>query len=133
MKNSQKWLLISILIFPAIILTFFLIISGINIKDLSWWTIIIPLLILISPFTFLLAQRFAQRKIYDAPLHKKKFFFIIIFGIDFIFLAIIILLEYYNVIYPFTWIPLSAMILTPVFFIIFGNFRLFFPKKSNEK
>jgi len=132
MKKSQIWLLILIVAIPAIILIFFLIISDVTLKEFPWWTVIIPILIFVTPFAFLFAQRLAQRTVYDVTLQKKKKTLIVMFGINIIFLAIIFLLAYYNIIYPILCIPLSAMILTPVFFLFFGNYRLFFPKKKES-
>jgi hypothetical protein len=131
MKKTQTRLLILISIVPAIILLFFLIISGVSIKDFPLWAIIvIPTLILVTPFMFLLAQCFAQRAIYDAPLQKKKKRILIVWGVYAIFTTIVLIILY-HVRYQSFWI--TFLQLFPVsFFILFGNFRLFFPKKEKS-
>ncbi|MCL2435173.1 MAG: hypothetical protein FWD09_03400 [Lentimicrobiaceae bacterium] len=133
MKKSQKWILISMVIIPAIILAI-TIPKDISIKEFPLWAIIgIPILILLTPFSFLLGQRFAQRAVYDTPLQKQKKNILTIWGIYTIFIAIILIILYY-VRYQSFWTTL-LILLVPWFFMIFGNFRILFPKKkeSTEK
>jgi hypothetical protein len=127
MKKSQKWLLTLITVIPAIIVIAFFVISDINIKELPWWVIVIPILIIASPFTFFLSQR-----AYNTTLQKRKKRLLINFGTLILLLVITIILTHFHVIYQFMWIPISVMLLTPMFFMFFYNFRLFFPKEKKE-
>jgi len=129
MKKSQSWLFILIVAIPVIILAFFFLLSGISIKELPWWTIIIPILILISPFLFLFAHRTARAK-YNTSLQQKKRF-LTVWGGYIIFFVILLVICYYSN-YDFVWV----MLFTQIGFLLFVfllKFRLFFPKKSNEK
>ena len=129
MKKSQKWLLLSIVIVSVIILTFFIVISGISIKEFPLWTIIgISTLIALSPFTFLLAQRYAQQTMYDASLQKQKKRFLTVWGISIIFLGILLIILYFlnnQFFLPFLLIQTVGSL--SVFFL---TFRLFFQKKE---
>jgi len=130
MKKSQKWLLLSMVIIPAIILAVpFIIDNDMSIKEFPWWAIIIPVLILVSPFTFILAQRSGQA-MYDAHLQKQKKRFLTAFGIYIIFLIIILIILYfysYQFFLPFLLIQ-TAFLLS----VFFMRIRLFFPKKQES-
>ena len=128
MKKTQRLLLISILVVPAIILTVFLILIDVSIKEFSKWAIVIPILILISPFIFFFAQRSAK-KAYDSPLVRQKNRFLTVWGVCIIFFAILLSICYY-VNYDFFWVLLLTQFgfLISVFLL---RFRLFFPKKKD--
>ena len=100
MKKSQKWIIILIMItLPVIIISTSLLISGISIKEIPVWAVIgIPVFILVSPFTFLLAQRTI-----DAPLQKQKKMLLTVLCVYIIFSAIILILMHY-VNYQFFWV-----------------------------
>jgi len=118
-------------IIPAIILAI-TIPKDISIKEFPLWAmIVIPVLILIAPFSFLLEQRFAQRAVYGAPLQKQKKNILTIWSIYTIFIAIILIILYY-VRYQSFWTTL-LILSVPWFFMIFGNFRIFFPKKESTE
>jgi len=100
MKKSQKWIIILIMIaLPIIIISTSLLISNISIKEVPVWAVIgIPVFILVSPFTFLLAQRTI-----DAPLQKQKKMLLTVLCVYIIFSAIILILMHY-VNYQFFWV-----------------------------
>ena len=129
MKKSQKWLLVLIVLIPATLVAIFLLASGIRITELPMWVIMIPLLIIISPFTFLLAQR-SGREMDDAPLQKQKKRFLTVWGFYIIFLVMLLVIAYffsYQFFWPFLFIQV-AFLLTVFFF----KFRLFFPKNEES-
>jgi len=127
MKKLQKEIIVLILIIPAAILTIFLILSGISVKEMPLWAIIvIPTLILLSPFTFMMSSRYAQLT-YNLPLQKRKKRILTVLCALIFFSGIILTVTYYLVPY-FFWIILFVMVLPMMFFIFLGNFRLFFPK-----
>jgi hypothetical protein len=130
MKKSQKWLISLMIITPAIIvLTLFFIISGISIKEIPWWAIIgVSIVILVSPFTFLLSQRSAQRMQQGSTLQKRKKMFLTAFGFLITFFAIILIIIYY-VNYEFFWV----LLLFPICvlpFMFFEFLRLFFQRRK---
>ena len=127
MKKNQKRLLIWIAIVPAIILTISFLITGISIKDLPWWAIIIPILLIATPFSFIFGQLNAQR-IYNAPLQEKKKKILIAWSVYNILIAIILIIIY-CVRYHLFWITFIQLVFVS-FLIFFGNFRLFFLKKK---
>jgi len=132
MKKSQKWIPISTVVIPVIIIALIFILGDISIKEFPLWAIIvIPVLILITPFVFLLAQRLAQRIIYDADLslQKKKKRILTVLGASAIS-TIIISVTIYHLHYE-SFCPTLLILLTPLPFIIFGNFRLFFQRSKN--
>jgi hypothetical protein len=132
MKKSHIWLLTAILIIPTIILIISLSISDIKIKDFPWWAIAIPVLIIVSPFTFYFAQRVAHRT-YNSTLNKRKKILLYSFCALIIFSVILLSASYYFN-YEFLRIILLVQILPIILFMFFGNFRLFFQKKEpNEK
>ena len=134
MKKLQKLgIILMIIIIPIIIIAVSLIVGGISIKDIPLLAIIgVSALILISPFTFLLAQRSAQRT-YNATLQKQKKRLLTMFGIYIFFSAILLIVVLYYVSYQYFWVVFLAQILPPIFFMFFGNFRFFFPKEKKQK
>jgi hypothetical protein len=126
MKKTQKWIALLMLIVPITILTFFITISDISIKEFPLWAIIgIPTLILVSPFTFLFAQRSGQ-SMYNASLQKQKKRFLTVWGIYIIFLVILLIVLYflnYQFFLAFLFIQ-TAFLLS----VLFMKFRLFFTK-----
>ena len=119
------------IIIPAIvILAVFFMISGISINDVPGWAIIgTSIVILVSPFTFLLAQRLVQRKIEGASLQKQRKRLLYAFGVVIALFAIILTPAYYFVTLDFFW----TLLLMPVCVLLcmfFGNYRIFFQKKK---
>jgi len=128
MNNSQKWLFTLIVLIPAIILTVFFLLSGISVKELPRWIIIIPIIILTMPFSFLLAQRSAQ-KIDSTNLQEQKKRFLTVWGIYFIFIGTMLTILYCFGYYSAFWANLFGSI-GFLLFLFCWKFRLFFPKKK---
>ena len=130
MKKSKKWILILMIIIPQIIiLTVLLLIGGISIKEFPLWiVIVVPMFILVSPFTFFFAQRHVM---YDVPLQKQKKRLLTTFSVC-IILFVIILITCYYVNYDFFWVILFIQILPAMLFMFFGNFRLFSKSKKQK-
>ena len=130
MKKSQKWVIISMIIVPILIMLAVFLIFRENIKDIPLWVIIgLPIVFLVSPFTFLLAQRLVQRKIEGASLQKQRKRLLYAFGVVIALFAIILTPAYYFVTLDFFW----TLLLMPVCVLLcmfFGNYRIFFQKKK---
>ena len=114
---------------PVIIIPGTLIISNISITEIPLWAIImLSILILLSPLTFFLSQRFAEGASDTAPLQKQKKTLWTAFGVCTILFAIIIITSYY-VTSKFSWtllfFPIGVLPFTIVRII-----RLYFPKEK---
>ena len=132
MKKSQKWVIIlMIIIIPTITLTVSLMIAGISIKELPLWFIIgMPLLILVSPFLFLLGQRHAERIRY-APLRKRRKWILINLGIYITFTLIMFIILYLKLgRTPFQNKSVILLWFVPIPFMLYN---LFFPKDEEQK
>lgn len=127
MKKTKKWFIVPMITIPIVIIIIVsLLIAGISVKNLPLWAVIgIPLLILMTPFTFL----FIQGKVYDTPLQKKKKRLLILFCAYIVF-SVLLLITFYYVNSQMVWI-IALQLIIPLPFIFHANFRLFFPKKEN--
>lgn len=127
MKKTHKWIVILMMtVLPIIVLTISFIISEISIKEVPIWAVIgIPVLILVSPFTFLLAQRRAEKKMYDVSLQKQKKTSLTILSVYIIFSAIMLIMLYCLNYRFFSAFLYALMPILPAIFI-----RLFFSKRK---
>ena len=131
MKKSTKWVLILMMTVPAIImLTVFLMITDVTLKDIPWWIIIgVLVFILVSPFTFLLTQR----KLQNAALQKRRKWLLIFMGIFIVFLFMMSIIchihgkSFWKIFFSNPGLILQYILIVVIFFYAF------FRKEKEQK
>lgn len=130
MKKSEKITLILVALIPSIILLLGLTLSGISMTEFSlWFLILIPALLIIAPFVFFFAYRYAQRNVHDQPLEKRKKPLILVFTISTLVVAIAFVIEYYIVKPNYFWVSILPQAAFTIY-IFFLYFSPFFRKKK---
>lgn len=134
MKKSEKWTLIAVSVFPPVLIVLVLMFSGVNIMDFPLWFLIgMPILFVVLPFLYFFTRRFAQQKIYDKPVEKRKKPLLIAFGICILLTVLILVLSYYigsegSFLY---YLVVQTGFLVFLFFVYF--YPHLFKKKESQK
>ncbi|MDR0970439.1 MAG: hypothetical protein LBM67_07880 [Lentimicrobiaceae bacterium] len=129
MKKSTLWILITIAVLPAMLLLLVLTISGVSITKFPlWFLILMPTLLIATPFLYLFVQRFAQQKIHDQPIEKRKKPLLTAMGIYIFFSAIIVIAAYF-LCYDYFWIVYLAQSIIALFFMFLRYKKIVYLKK----